>query len=217
MAIVENHEADAWVRGSTFALASTAAKPMELLEQSRFMERLGQMVLGLFGLFALYGLLKLVASGAAWMARQRHHFPAFVVRFFDRLERFLSAITRVPALPGFRRAPRIDRSIATCSTYTNSLGDRDPSKTLPDHVTHAYDALCALAYDLGVPRETGQTPYEFIEAFPKPLRNLKKQARELTQLYVQAAYSGKALDPASENTVRRFWIAYERARRRVLR
>ena len=217
MAIVEEHEADAWVRGSTFQLASTAARPMELLEQSLFMERLGQVVLGIFALFALYGLLKLAATGAAWMARQRHRFPGFVVRFFDRLERFLSLITNVPSLPHFRWSSRIDRSIATCTPYSNSLGETDSGKTLPDHVTYAYDALCALAYDIGVPRETGQTPFEFIDAFPRPLRHLKKQARELTQLYVQAAYSGTPLDPAAENRVRHFWIAYERARRRVLR
>jgi hypothetical protein len=217
MAIVEAHEQDAWAGPSKFRLASTAAKPMELLEQSIFMERLGQSILGLFGLFALYGLLKLGATAAAGMARQRHLFPGFVVRFFDGLERLLSLMTSVPSIPRFRRVQRIDRSLATCAEYTNSLAEPEGERTLPDHVTHAYDALCALAHDMGVPREADQTPFEFIDAFPRPLRNLKKQARELTELYVQAAYSQKTLDGSAENTVRRFWIAYERTRKRVLK
>ncbi len=216
MAIVEEHQTDAWARGSTFQLASTASRPMELLEQSLFMERLGQAVLAVFALFALYALMKFGANVAAAMARQRNRFPRFVIRFFDRLERILSLLTNAPSLPHLRRRHKIDRSIATCSPYTNSLAERE-QRSMPDHVTYAYEALCALAYDLGVPRETGQTPYEFIEAFPKPMRNLKKQARELTELYVQAAYSGKTLDSNAENTVRRFWIAYERARKRALR
>lgn len=219
IAIVEEHQTDFWTRGSTFELAATTAKPMELLAQSKFMDNLGKGVLGLFGLFALYGVLKLMASGAAWVARRRHRFPRFIVRFFDGLERVLSAITSVPSMPKIRWRPRIDRGIATSSQYENSLGrpPGDEPLSLDDHVAYAYEALGALAYDLGVPRGTGQTPYEFIEAFPRPLRKLKKDARELTRLYVQSAYSRQPLQPSDEQALRKFWIAYNQARRRVLR
>jgi hypothetical protein len=89
--------------------------------------------------------------------------------------------------------------------------------TLDDHVAYAYEALNALAYDLGVPRGTGQTPYEFIDSFPRPLRKLKKDAHELTRLYVQSAYSRQPLHPADEQALRKFWVTYNQARRRVLR
>lgn len=218
MVIVEEHETDFWTRGSDFRLASTAARPVELLEQSRALEYVGQGVLAMFGVFGLYAALNLAAAGAAWMARRRHRLPSFLGRFFDRLERFLTVISRVPALPRVRRLPRIQRSIATCSAYENSLGRTDADALAPDdHVAYAYDALCALAYDLGVPRGTGQTPYEFIDAFPRPLGKLKRQARELTRLYVQSAYSGQSLKPGEEQALRRFWIAYNQTRRRVLR
>ena len=219
MAAVDQHQTDYWTRGSTFQIASTAARPMKLLEQSRFMDYLGKGVLGLFGLLGLYFLLKLAATAAAWMARHRHVFPPVVTRFFDRLERVLSALTHVPALPRIRRMPRIQRSIATCSGYQSSLGAAEggESMALDNHVAYAYDALCALAYDLGMPRETGQTPNEFIEAFPKPLRKLKREARELTRLYVQSAYSRQPLSPADEHSIRQFWMAYNQARKRVLR
>ena len=164
MAIVTEHQTDFWTRGSSFELASTAARPMELLEQSRAVDVIGKGVLAVFGLFGLYALLNVALASAAWMGRQRHRFPPFVGRFFDRLERILAALTHVPALPRFYRLPRIQRSIATCSAYESSLGRSDRASMAPaDHVAHAYEALCALAYDLGVPRGTGQTPYEFID------------------------------------------------------
>lgn len=219
MAIVESHQTDYWSRDSTFELASTTAKPMELLAQSRFMDGLGKGVLFLFALFGIYGALKMIAACAAWIARRRHRFPRFVVRFFDRLEKILSAITRVPSMPRLRGRYRIDRSIATSSHYENSLGLPPGAEplTLDDHVAYAYEALGALAYDLGVPRGTGQTPYEFIDVFPRPLRKLKKDARELTRLYVQSAYSPQPLQPSDEQVLRKFWIVYNQARRRALR
>jgi hypothetical protein len=218
MAIVAEHQTDFWTRGSSFQLASAAARPMEALEQSRTVDLIGKGVLVLFGLFGLYALLNLAAAGAAWMARHRYRFPPFVGRFFDRLERFLTALTHVPTLPRIQRWPRVERTIATCSRYENSLGRVDASSIEPaEHVAHAYEALCALAYDLGVPRGTGQTPNEFIEAFPKPLRKLKREARELTRLYVQSAYSEQPLTAGDEQVVRRFWVAYNQTRRRVLK
>lgn len=219
VAFVAEHQTDYWTRSSNFQLASSAARPMEVLQQSRFMDYLGKGVLGMFGLLGAYFLLKLATAGAAWMARHRHRFPPCVGRFFGWLERFLSAFTHMPTLPRIRRLPRIQRSIATCSAYENSLGGTagEGPMTLDDHAAYAYDALCALAYDLGVPRGTGQTPYEFIEAFPRPLRKLKAEARELTRLYVQSAYSPQRLEGADEQTIRKFWVAYNQARRRVLR
>lgn len=218
MAIVTEHQTDYWSRGSNFRLASTASRPMELLEQSQVVDTIGKGVLVIFGLFALYALLNVALAGAAWMGRHRHRFPRFVGRFFNRLERFLAAVTRLPSMPRFRRMPRIQRNIATCSAYENSLGRSDRAAMAPaDHVAHAYEALCALAYDLGVPRGTGQTPYEFIDQFPRPLRKLKEEARELTRLYVQSSYSEYALGAEAEQTVRRFWMVYNQTRRRVLR
>lgn len=219
MAIVEQHQTDYWTRGSTFELAATTAKPMELLAQSKFMDNLGKGVLALFGLFALYGVLKFMAAGAAWVARRRHRFPRFVVRFFDGLERVLSALTSMPSMPKIKWSSRIDRDIATCSHFENSLGQTPGEEPmgLDDHVAYAYEALNALAYDLGVPRGTGQTPYEFIDAFPRPLRKLKADARELTRLYVQSAYSRQPLQPQDEQALRKFWVIFNQTRRRVLR
>jgi len=218
MASVIEHQTDYWTRGSTFRLASAAAEPIEILRHNRMVEYIGNGVLVLFGLFGVYVLFNLALQGTGWVGRHRHRFPPFVGRFFARLERLLTLLTHVPALPRFSRLPRIQRSIATCSAYESSLGRTDGGMVAPaDHVAHAYEALCALAYDMGVPRGTDQTPNEFIDAFPKPLRKLKQEARELTRLYVQSSYSQQPLAEDTEQAVRRFWVAYNQARRRVLR
>ena len=60
------------------------------------------------------------------------------------------------------------------------------------------------------PRDTGQTPYEFIDSFPKELRTLREESEELTRLYVVAAYSPSALDDRVLDRVRKFWTTYAR-------
>lgn len=219
LANVDEHEADPWARNSTFALKSVAATAAESLDQSRFVQRLGIGVLICLGLFLLYGLLRGIGGIAAAIGRSRHRFPRFVVRFFGWLDAFLLRFMRLPEMPKFRRTPRIDRHIATCTHHQNPLaGQGTASREEVEHfIALSYEALCALAYDLGVPRADGQTPYEFIRAFPKALKGLKDEALELTGLYVRSAYSDEALDPRTLDRLRRFWIAYERARRRVVK
>jgi len=219
MAAVGEHQTDFWTRTSTFKLANPALTAAELIETSRFMDRIGQGVLICLGLFMAYSLLRLLGSAAASIARRRDLYPQFVRRFFNALDRFLQAITQIPALPKVRPAIRVRRDVATCARFTNPLGDlaRAGSMTIEDKVEHAYQALCALAHDLGVPRKDGETPYEFIESFPKPLKTLREEAVELTNLYVLSAYSGRPLGPRTEDRLRKFWLEYERARRRVLR
>ncbi len=218
IAYVDEHQTDYWSRGSKFELLITAATPVEILEQSRFVDQVGKGVLICLALFMAYSLLKVAGSAAAVIARRRGLFPPFVRRFFDALDRFLQRITHVPSLPRVRPRIRVRRDIATCARYSNPLGDVATTRamTMADMVDHAYQALCALAYDLGVPRQEGETPYEFIESFPTALESLREEAVELTNMYVLSAYSGRSLGPRAEDRLRKFWLEFERVRRRVL-
>jgi len=219
IAYVDQHQTDYWSRGSTFELSRVSATPVEILQQSRFMDRVGQAVLGMLGLFVIYAALKALAGLAGRIARQRDRYPRFVVRFFDRLDWLLTHLTRLPALPQRKRRIRVQRQIATSTGYRNSMGDPEQSAVMKvsDHVEYAYQALCALAYDLGVPRQEGQTPYEFIRSFPNELRGLQEEARELTRLYVVAAYSDQDMDARVQDRLRRFWVTYNRIRSRLIR
>ncbi|HNR30292.1 MAG TPA: DUF4129 domain-containing protein [Candidatus Hydrogenedentes bacterium] len=221
VAHVDSHQTDPWARDQvTLRLVDPATLPDALVTRTaRFVDRLGEGVLALFGVFLAYGALRGIGGLAARIARRRDRYPRFVRRFFDAVDRLIQFLLRVPRLPGGARRVRISRNIATCVKYRNLMGDPVASARMgvADHVAYAYEALCALAYDLGAPRKEGQTPFEFINALPEALRTLREEARELTQLYVVTAYSPETLDPRVTDRLRKFWTTYNRVRNRVLR
>lgn len=219
MAYVHEHEFDPWKRGSTFRLQDVVSTPVDIVAQSRFTERVGQGVLALLAAFAVYGLLRAVGAFAFAIARQRDRYPRFVVRFFDRLDRFLIRLGGLPRLPRRRPRIRISRDLSEACKFSNPLADAERSRTmsLADHIAYAYDALCALAFDMNVPRRKDQTPYEFIENFPRELSFLKEEAVELTHLFVLSNYANMPLDERTYDRLRKFWIHFERFRRHIVR
>lgn len=222
IAYVDEHQTDFWTQGSTFKLKSIGLSAGQMVASSKALDRIGQTVLVIFGLFIAYGVLRFVGNRAAQIARRRDRYPEFVVRFFDRLDKLLLRYLRLPTLPripGLGRRKRISRDVATCVHINNPMTGQGTGsgEDVAEYVAISYDALCALAYDLGVPRKTGDTPYEFIHSFPKELKSLKAEALELTELYVRSAYSPTPLDDSTFDRLRTFWMAYEKVRRGMLR
>jgi hypothetical protein len=221
IAYVDEHKVDAWARDPiSFELKETRSFSDEAIASTeRFVDRLGKGVLVVFGVFMTYAALRMLGAWAAYIGRQRDRYPAFISKAFDRIDRFLQRILRMPKLPRLQPEIRISRNIATSTRFRNSLGDPDRSQVMTpaDHVMFAYDALCALAYDMGVPRQIGETPNEFIARFPRTLRALRDVSFELTGLYQIAAYSPHQLDDRTLDRVRRFWLTYERVRRLYVR
>ncbi len=173
--------------------------------------------LALFGLFAFLRAFGVVAAA---IARNRDHYPLWVVRFFDWLDKFLEKILRVPTISLGPKRVRISPDIATCSAYHSPLEgagvDVNP-ENIPNYIAVSYEALCALAYDLGVPRRKDQTPYEFIQSFPKPLYPLREEALEITEMYVRSAYGDYKFDGRIIERLRKFWWNYNRVRKSVVR
>lgn len=215
---VDEHQADPWVRGApAFNLNTAAITAATQLEQTRIIDRLGDFVLVLFGLFLVYALVRWIGAAAAYLGKRRDLLPPRLRKLFDFLDVGLQKITHIPSLPKRERPRRVRRQDARSARFRNPMGERtDTPRTAEDFVAYTYDALCALAYDMGVPRESGQTPYEFIQAFPKELRGLKNEALELTEMYVRSSYSPYKLDPNTEDRLRRFWITFDRIRNRVV-
>lgn len=221
LAYIDEHVVDPWAIDQ-FSLTMT--DPISISEgvvqkTQRTLDVIGKGVLILFVVFLVYAVLRFAGSLAARIARNRDRYPQLVRRIFDALDRLLMRLMRLPSLPSRIRRTRVSRNIATCVRYRNSLGDPEISQrmTVSEHVAYAYEALCALAYDLAVPRRDGQTPYEFIAAFPRELTGLREEARELTDLYVFSAYSPEQLDMRVTDRLRKFWITYNRVRNRCLR
>jgi hypothetical protein len=215
---VDEHQADPWKRNApAFTLNNAAVSAADQLEQSRIIERLGNFVLFLFALFVVYAAVRWLGAFAAYLGKRRDLLPPRVRRLFDLLDRLLQKLTHVPSLPKRTPRRRVSRQLARCTRYRNPMAKGEARPATPeDDVAYTYDALCALAADMGVPRRDGQTPFEFIQAFPKELRGLRDEALDLTELYVRAAYSPYKLDRNTEDRLRRFWITYDRIRNRVV-
>lgn len=217
-AYIDEHQVDFWSRGSQFELSPISAAPIDILERSQFLERAGQVVLIALAIFLVYGSLRSLGYGVSALARQRHRLPRPLARFFDWLDGVLLRLMRVPRLPTRTRRRRIRPEVSQSASFQNSLGYKNAdAMTANHHIEHAYAALCALAEDLGVPRETGQTPYEFLARFPRELHSMLSEAEDLTRLYVVAAYSPLEMNPKVLDRLRRFWMTYHRVRRRYVR
>jgi hypothetical protein len=215
IAFVAEHEYDPWNRGSTFQLQSVVTPAVNVLEQNKFMERIGTGVLIVLGLFIAYGALRGMGTVAVQVAQNRRYFPQFVVRFFNWLEAFLDRVIRVPKSPKIERRRRISKNLSRSAKIVSPLGDA--SRSTASAIEGCYDALCALAYDYGVPRQPGQTPYEFVATFPKELNSIREEAYELTDLYVVSAYSTLQIDDKIRDRLRKFWITFDKLRNRVIR
>lgn len=218
IAYIENHEADPWKQNAKFELVEVTATPVKILQQSRFMDRVGKLVLFSIALVLLYGILKGLASLAAVLARSTR-LPPWLLRLFAAIDRVLTVLTRVPQLPKREPRVRVSRQVARSVNFESTLSDPEAEQVLDikDHVQHAYAALCALAADLGVPRRDDETPYEFADRMPRRLGSLRKDARALSRLYVVAAYSPLKMDERTRDQLRRFWVTYRRVRNRVVR
>lgn len=220
MAIIEMHQTDYWSGLSNFRLKKPASVSVaEELEQAKVLEYISLGVLMLLGLFMLFFIARGLGELAAAVGRNRDLFSPRVVRFFDELDAFLLKVVRMPSLPKFRARPRVSRHIATSAHFNSPMGGvgTASNEDVASYVETSYDALCALAHDLGVPREKDQTPYEFLDSFPKALHPLKREAKVITELYVQSAYSNIPPDKATLDRLRKFWVTYTRIRNRIVR
>jgi len=109
---------------------------------------------------------------------------------------------------------KVSRDIATSCRFHNPAGKGMTSR---EQVRYSYDALCALAYDIGKPKAPDDTPREFLRRFPEQLEPMRDSAEALTQLYMIAAYSELDMESKVEDQVRQFWKQYEILRGAALR
>ena len=202
---------DARNSGSAGRTQPPAEIPMQsLMNASPALKWLGYGVLVLMGLFILYGIFHLAAHYFGRAAKG----PSRLAGLFDRLSRLFRRLTQVPKRKPRRAKVRVDSDIATCAQYQNPINGPMP---LREKVQYSYDALCALAYDLGVPREEDQTPFEFLSALPEPIISLRDEAHTLTYHYVAGSYSTLPLPESVLDDLRDFWSRYEQLRARMVR
>ena len=220
IAQIDEHIRDEYDRSDRFVVQKVELSPIDEFRQQTFVRRLSLGVQVILGAMLVYATLKGIAW-AAWRALQkRWHLPRWLVALLGGLDRVASTLTRLPARGSPRPARvRVSRDIALSADFRNSLGDPVLAERYDtrQHIEHAYTALCALATDLGVPRQDGETPLEFLRRFPDALVGLRDEAESLTRLYMLAAYSDVGMEDRILDQVRKFWITFDRLRNRVVR
>ncbi len=196
--------------GSSSPPPSTQIPMNELMNAAPALKWLAYGALALIGLFFLYSLIQAAAHYFGQAAGRRGKRAGL----FDRLARFFRRLTYVPKRKPRRPRVKVDRDIATCARYQNPLNSQG---TLREKIQYSYDALCALAYDLGVPREEGETPFEYLARLPEPIEEMRPEAHALTHLYVAGSYSTLQIPDEAASELGKFWKRFERLRGRVVR
>lgn len=152
----------------------------------------------------LYGMKALGGRGGekrpGMLQRIRHFFEGFL------------AVAQVPGMRPWK--VRMSRELSACAAFRNPMEGAMP---LRDKVRYSYDALCALAEDMGQPRDPDRTPHEFMREFPDRLAPLREEAEDLTRLFVIAEYSNLEIQNQVEDRLRKFWMRYDNMRRGLLR
>lgn len=217
---VDQRAADVYSQNSASDIqAGPITTAAQAAESSQILQQLGTIVIICFLLLILFAAFRTVGLFAASVGRNRDYYPQFIIDFFNKLDAFFIKYMRLPKLPKPKRLLHIKKGMAQSNQFHSQLsgqGSAEAEQTR-QYLAHAYDALCALAYDLGAPKNDDQTPYEFIESFPEELKAIKKEARILTDLYVQAAYSEQPLQKNTLDQLRHFWFAYDKLKARYIR
>ena len=219
MAAIEEHEIDYWTRGSTFELQQPATRAAVALQESQVVYKVRVGVLVFLGIVVLFAALRGLGGVGAWIGRNRHRFPRPVVRIFTWLDALLERLLTFPQLPRIGLRRRISAEVALSSKFHNPMRGEGVGTVseVQAAVAKSYDALCALAADLGHPKPHDMTPYEFLNPLPREMSGLTAEARELTGLYVLSEYSDHRPDERVLDRLRRFWVAYEQVRHGLIR
>lgn len=218
LADVGTREWDPWNRADQFIPIPVVYDAAERAQQAEVVAALKNFAWVCFGIFGAYAALRGISALAYHIAANRRHYPPAVVRIFEFIDKILLLFTSIPSLPARLFRPRrwVSRDVATCTSYRNPMGYKDGA-TSREVLDTSYNALCALAYDLDVPRRDDQTPYEFIHAFPPELGALRKNAEELIHMYVLSEYASRDFNTRELDRIRKFWVQYERIRHAVVR
>jgi hypothetical protein len=220
-AYIESHEIDPWqFTGQRFELAPMEASAAQQIQQSRVIERVGYVVIALLILFAVFGAIRSFGLIAGAIGKRRDLYPEWVIRLFNWLDHLLESIVSLPEIvPAIRFGyPRAANARSTA--FSNPMageGGTAQSADVGRYLTVSFDALCALAEDMGSPRGKDQTPYEFLRNLPREMRPIGEEAAEVVELYVRSAYSPVQPEPKVLDRLRKFWIAYEQIRKRYIR
>ncbi|HDP33637.1 MAG TPA: hypothetical protein ENN29_00840, partial [Candidatus Hydrogenedentes bacterium] len=166
VAYVDEHQVDMYnPQAAKVELLEVTPPSMIILQRWRFVERADRVAKAAVAALLTYAVVKGLQWLVALLLAKRNNLPHWLNRLITALAWLLfkmwPALMRW-ALP--RRRIRIQRHVALSARYNNPLANPEaPPMPVRDHIAYAYDALRALATDVGMPPKPSMTPYEFLE------------------------------------------------------
>ncbi len=181
-----------------------------------WMERLSMLLVFMVLIYAVLKMLQWVTDLLLERRNQLPHWLSQLISFVAWLLFRMWPALRTWAFPKRRR--RIQRHVSLSAKYDSPFSRPDAAPMpVRDHIAYAYEALRALAADVGKPPRPSSTPYEFLAHYPDELGTMKREAEELVRLYVIAAYSTLQTDERLEDRLRNFWVAFRIVRNNYVR
>ena len=211
VAYVDTHEVGAYSPYAARVRFIEVTPPsLSLFQRWRFYEWMDRAAKALILVMFCYAAVKALQWAVDLLLTKRHELPHWVNRLITAFAWVLFKMW--PALRRWAfpdRRIRIQRRVALSARYDNPLA-KPGAAPMPvsDHIAYAYDALRALAVDVGMPPRPSQTPYEFLDNYPEKLAGMKKEAEEIIRLYVVTTYSTFDADKTVEDRLRKFWRAF---------
>lgn len=154
---------------------------------------------------------EIAAKVKAWWHRQKHWLPLGLVAWLERVtaavQRLWKRVRRWWIARYLAQMAEVLRRRRAVDPFQNPFAPGSPfqSRPLRDLVMHIYHALLAYAALQGCERAPHQTPLEYLRDLPKPLEPLRRDVEFLTNLYVQAAYTGQPVAPDCLPALQNFW------------
>lgn len=192
---------------------------MTLMERYKILQHLDVAARLIMVVLLLYGAYKCLEYTLGYILKRKEDLPYTLAVLITAITWLLFKLW--PALFRWafaKRRIRIQRHVALSSRYDSPFRNpAAPPMPTRDHIIYAYDALRALATDIGAPPKASQTPYEFLENYPEGLRSMRDEAEEIIRLYVVAAYSDLEMTSRVEDRLRKFWYAFRASRNYYVR
>lgn len=114
--------------------------------------------------------------------------------------------------PAGKEAPAL---LARFGRFSNPFAGGSPARDGNALVRYLWEAMLALCADAGSPCGADQTPFEFVDSKPAPLKGFEKPAQLIADFFTFSEFSGEQLPTEALPKLRQFWEDLERQASRV--
>ncbi len=186
---------------------------------SKLLKYVAIAIVALFALYMAFRTVILLLRLMSRIGRNSSGMLGVLSRFFGRMASALSGLfkPRGPKTPKPKRR-RIRKDEALSVRFRNPFAGVEGAKMTPaEIVRYSFDALAALAADIGCPRQDEETAFEFVHRLPPQLQSIGPQTAYVAQLYTISEYSTFEISRDHVESLREFWTNFESAVKSALK